>query len=138
MTVGLSGTGPTGELGPVLTEVIDPQLVRVLDLVVISKSERGDVETSTFDQFVQVGGHAPGIVSTDDLELIAQALAPNSSAVLLVYEDTWKSESVEVWVDDDVAQLERLADLHHRGAITDEELRASTARILHGDFTTSG
>jgi hypothetical protein len=36
-----------------------------------------------------INGEAGGLLSDDDIALAAEALAPDSSAALLVWEDTW-------------------------------------------------
>ncbi len=70
-------------------------MIKVLDLVFISKDSAGDVLSFEFDQldelaaFGDLDGDVGGIIGPDDIEHAAEALEPNSSAALLIWEDTW-------------------------------------------------
>jgi len=84
-----------GELAPALTQLIDDKLVRLLDLLFVSKDADGQILSFEIDQldelapFMELEGEAGGILSEEDVEHAAEALEPNSSAVLLIWEDLW-------------------------------------------------
>jgi hypothetical protein len=77
----------------------------VLDLVFITKDRAGVVESFEFDQldelapFAQLSGDSRGLLNSDDIEHAAEALEPNSSAALLIWEDTWAAEFAEALRD---------------------------------------
>jgi Family of unknown function (DUF6325) len=66
--------------------------------VFVGKDADGNVSAFEFDQieelapFANLPGEAGGLLSEDDVAYAAAALEPNSSAVLLVWEDTWATE----------------------------------------------
>jgi hypothetical protein len=98
LIIGFPGNNFTGDIAPALADLIDRQLVRVLDLVFIAKDAGGDVVSFEFDQldelapFANLGGDSRGLLNSDDIEHAAEALEPNSSAALLIWEDRWAAE----------------------------------------------
>ena len=91
--VGFPGSKFNGQIAPELAKLIDSRLVRILDLVIISKDESGDVGVFEFDQldelapFADLEGEVGGIVGQEDIDYAAASLAPGSSLGLLVWED---------------------------------------------------
>jgi len=85
----------TGQIVPELAELIDSGLVRIIDLTFISKDAAGDVEVIQHDvveelaAFAGLDGEVGGLLTDEDIMYAAQGLEPNSSAALLVWEDTW-------------------------------------------------
>ena len=84
-----------GELAPAIAQLIDDKVIRLLDLLFVSKDEDGKVLTFEIDQldelapFMEIEGEAGGILIEEDVEHAGEALEPNSSAVLLIWEDLW-------------------------------------------------
>jgi hypothetical protein len=99
--VGFPGNKFTGEIAPELAKLIESGTIRVLDLVFIMKDEDGNVASFEFDQhedlalFADLDGEVGGIISPEDIEYAGEALEPNSSAALLIWEDTWATPFVE-------------------------------------------
>jgi len=75
--------------------------VRIIDLVFILKDDEGNVTTFEFDQleelaaFSTLEGEISGLINTEDVAYAADALEPNTSAAILVWEDTWATEFAE-------------------------------------------
>jgi hypothetical protein len=88
----------TGEIIPALKELIDQGTIRILDLVFVAKDADGDVLAFEFDQrdelaaYTELDGEAGGILSEKDIAHAAEALEPNSSAALLLWEDIWATD----------------------------------------------
>lgn len=88
-----------GEIVPALAKLIDNGVVRIIDLVFISKDTEGNVVWDEYDAgesgdgfgFAALDGEA-GLLNEDDVLLAASSLELNSSAVLLVWEDLWATE----------------------------------------------
>jgi hypothetical protein len=87
-----------GEIVPALQDVVDKGLVRVIDIAFAMKDEAGDllvteineVDDDTFDAFGNlVEDEIPGLLADEDIDRIADAMEPNSSGLLLVFEHTW-------------------------------------------------
>ena len=85
----------TGQIVPELAKLIDSGLVRIIDLTFISKDAVGGVEVIEYDiveelaAFAGLDAEVGGILTDEDITYAAQSLEPNSSAALLVWEDTW-------------------------------------------------
>lgn len=87
---------PTGEAVPLLVDLVDRGLIRVLDLAFIEKSEDGSmaaVEISHLaekdETFKVFEGASSGLLSGDDISAAGEALEPGTSAALLLYENRW-------------------------------------------------
>ncbi len=78
--------------------LIENQTVHIIDLVFIRKDADGSVTTLEFDQlddlapFAALDGEAGGLLTNQDIAYAGAGLKPNSSAALLVWEDTRANE----------------------------------------------
>jgi hypothetical protein len=87
----------TGEAFPLLIDLVDRGIIRILDLVFIRKDEDGTVTTlSQVDlermkvlEAALFDGAASGLLGLDDLDEAATALDPGTAAGVLVYENVW-------------------------------------------------
>jgi uncharacterized membrane protein len=93
----------TGEGLPILMDLVDRGLVRVLDLVFVHRDEDGSVELievgdvdhdGTFD-FAIFAGASSGLVDDDDLSEASAAIAPGASAAILIFENRWATPFVQ-------------------------------------------
>jgi Family of unknown function (DUF6325) len=95
LILGFPGNNFTGQIVPELAKLIDSGLVRIIDLTFISKDADGGVQVVEYDAveelaaFAGLDGEVGGILTDADIDYAAQSLEPNSSAALLVWEDTW-------------------------------------------------
>lgn len=87
------GKQPTGEAAPLLLDLVDRGLIRILDLAFIAKGEDGSVagiEISDLGEELKVfEGASSGLLADEDVEAAGEALEPGTSAALLVYENVW-------------------------------------------------
>jgi hypothetical protein len=90
------GRQPTGEAAPLLLDLVDRGLIRIIDLAFISKGEDGSVarlEISDLGDEVEAyaafEGASSGLLSDEDTADAASALEAGTSAALLVYENRW-------------------------------------------------
>jgi len=90
------GKQPTGEAAPLLLDLVERGLIRILDLAFIAKGDDGTVaglEISDLGDNVAelkvFEGASSGLLSDDDISEAGEALDPGTSAALLVYENTW-------------------------------------------------
>ena len=101
IVVGFPGNQFTGQIAPALADLIDSDTIRILDLVFISKDAEGDVTAFEYDEleelaaFGDLDGEVGGLIGPDDIAHAAEGLDPNSSAALLIWEDTWAVPLVE-------------------------------------------
>jgi uncharacterized membrane protein len=99
LAVSFPGSQFKGEILPELRDLVDRGLVRVIDLVVVTKGEDGtvaaievsDLDPDVADALGSMRGDIDddGLIGEEDLELAAELLEPGSSAALLVWEDVW-------------------------------------------------
>lgn len=88
---------PTGKIVPELLDLAARGIVRFVDIVFIHKEEDGstrtvelnDLDPESYAMFVPMGEHVSSLFTNDDLEIAAGKLAPNSAAMLLLWENLW-------------------------------------------------
>ena len=85
----------TGEAAPALMDLVERGLIRLYDLMVISKDSDGSVEALELTDPTGVGGFSyfagaqSGLLGDDDLQEASAAMEPNTVAALIVFENTW-------------------------------------------------
>lgn len=97
IVVEFPGSRFNGEIAPALRDLIERDLVRVLDLLVLKKDPDGELEAfelSDLDQ-EEIGelrsyeAQLAMLLSEDDVAAVAAAIEPGSSAAVLVWENIW-------------------------------------------------
>lgn len=85
----------TGEAAPALMDLVDRGVIRLYDLLVISKSADGAIEVleltdpDGLDGFTYFAGARSGLLGDEDVREAAGAMKPGTVAALIVYENTW-------------------------------------------------
>ena len=86
----------TGEVMPLLLDLVDRGVIRILDLAFLVKAEDGSVaaidlaEVAAQDTgLAEFEGASSGLLGQDDLEEAATALEPGTVAGVLVWENRW-------------------------------------------------
>lgn len=87
---------PTGEVVPLILDVVDRGIIRILDIAVLAKGEDGSVAALDLGElnggdasFAEFDGASAGLLGQDDLEEAAAALEPGTTAAVLVWENRW-------------------------------------------------
>jgi hypothetical protein len=88
---------PTGENLPLLLDLVDRGLIRILDLVLVKREYDGsmtllalaDADGDGEWDYSVFEGVSTGVLGQDDIDEAGQALEPGHSAAILVYENTW-------------------------------------------------
>jgi hypothetical protein len=97
IVVEFPGSTFNGEIAPALADLVERDLVRVLDLLVLKKDADGSLEAfelSDLDE-AEVGGlrsyetALAMLLSEEDVTALAAAIEPGSSAAVLVWENLW-------------------------------------------------
>ena len=90
------GKQPQGEVAPLILDLADRGIIRILDVALMAKDADGTVgalDLGAFDGdsggFEAFEGAATGLLGQDDLAEAAAALEPNSAAAVLVWENRW-------------------------------------------------
>ncbi len=97
IVVEFPGSKMNGEAFPHLIDLVDRGIVRILDLVFVTKELDGSVKGIAIADFDDDGeldlavfeGASSGLISDDDIEEAGGILEPGSSAGILVYENVW-------------------------------------------------
>jgi uncharacterized membrane protein len=88
---------PSGdEVVPLLVDLVDRGIIRILDVAFVSKGEDGELTAIEVGDLGPVAsafgvfeGASSGLVDEEDLQDAASALAPGTSAAILVWENRW-------------------------------------------------
>ncbi len=96
LVVEFPGNRMTGEGWPLLVDLVDRGVIRLLDLVFIRKEEDGSVSGLSLQELggeevdlTIFEGASSGLLGEDDLVEAAKAVEPGSSAGVMIYENTW-------------------------------------------------
>ena len=97
LIVEFPGNRMTGEGFPLLVDLVDSGIIRILDLVFVTRDLDGSVsaiEIKDFDRDGQLDlavfeGASSGLLGQDDLDEASSAIEPGSSAGILIYENVW-------------------------------------------------
>jgi uncharacterized membrane protein len=95
--IGFPGNQFRGEIAPALADLVEAGTIRIIDVAFVGKNDNGDVvafELTEIDPDVRaglenLGVEVSGLLSDEDIIDAAEALEPNSSAALLVWENVW-------------------------------------------------
>jgi uncharacterized membrane protein len=100
LIVSFPGNKFTGDVAPALAELVEKKMIRVIDLVFVTKDADGNVvgvELAELDEATAAAYRAhveepSGMVSDDDIAELGAELAPNSSAAILLFEHLWATK----------------------------------------------
>ena len=96
LVVEFPGSQFKGDIAPALADLVDRDIVRVLDLLLVRKDADGSVEGFEIADLDNEAGellgfdeHVTHLVSESDVSSIADVLEPDTTAAILVYENHW-------------------------------------------------
>jgi Family of unknown function (DUF6325) len=85
-----------GEVQPLLVDLVDRGIIRILDIAFVTKDQDGSVSAIDIGDLKQVAaafaefeGASSGLLGFEDLQEAAAALDPGTSAAVLVWENRW-------------------------------------------------
>jgi len=87
----------TGEAVPLLLDLVDRGIVRVLDVLFVVKEQDGsfagfearDLDERDVGDLAMFEGASSRLLGDDDAAAAAEAIEPGTAAVLIVYENRW-------------------------------------------------
>ena len=114
--IGFPGNKFHGRIAPALQELVDTGTVRVLDLLFVMKDADGvvttvdatDLDPETGPAYLAVTVHQSGSLGAEDAEEVADDLEPNSSAMLIAFENTWAARFVEACRQADAVVIDQI------------------------------
>ena len=103
LVVEFPGNKMTGEGLPILVDLVDRGLIRILDLTFVAKAEDGSmgiIEIKDLDgdgtlDLAVFEGASSGLISDADLADAAPVISPGSSAAILIFENRWANSFVQ-------------------------------------------
>ena len=85
-----------GEVAPLLVDLVDRGIIRILDIAFIAKDEDGTVTAIDIAQlegggvgFTEFEGASSGLIGDDDFQDAGAVLEPGTSAAIIVWENLW-------------------------------------------------
>ena len=107
LVISFPGNEFNGDVAPALGELVQSGLIRVIDLVFVTKDAAGDVaalELSELDEATSTAFRPhvedpSGMLSEEDIEDLGADLATNSSAAILLFEHVWATRFRDAVVD---------------------------------------
>lgn len=87
----------TGELIPSLLDLVDREIIRILDLMLVTKADDGshqvvepdDLDSPFADDISALAGASSGLLGADDAAAVAEIMEPGHGAMAIVYENLW-------------------------------------------------
>jgi Family of unknown function (DUF6325) len=125
-----AGTQPNGEGLKELANLTDLGLIRVLDLVFVTKGEDGvvagialaDLDADGELDLIEFEGASSGLIGEDDYDDAGGVLEPGASAAILLYENRWALPFAQ-------AVRSSGAQLIARGGITADDIVAAAEAL---------
>jgi len=86
-----------GEIAKALADFVDREIVSIFDLLLVSRDDDGvlevvelvDAEPAIAAPFAEVSGEVMWLLSDEDIAEAAGTLQPNTTGILVVWENTW-------------------------------------------------
>jgi hypothetical protein len=86
-----AGSAPSGEAAPMIIDLVDRGIIRIIDIAFVAKNEDGTVSTldlGSFDEsWSEFDGASSGLLGDEDLEEAGHALEPGATAAIMVWEN---------------------------------------------------
>jgi hypothetical protein len=85
----------TGEMAKELLSLVDRGLIRVIDVLILTKGDNGSVEAMELSDVADLGeletleAELAELLAEEDVEHLAAAIEPGSTAGVLIWENLW-------------------------------------------------
>ena len=98
VVIGYPADAPmTGSAAQILLDEVDKGTIRILDAMFVTKNADGTysgfdargLEAGKVGDFAVFEGASSGLLGNDDVATAAEAIAPGTSAVMIIYENRW-------------------------------------------------
>lgn len=128
LVVGFPGNQFNGRIIPELERLVAADTISIVDGILATKGPDGEVLLAEFEELganddaaklADLMNQIDSLISADDVEELLDALEPNSSAAILVFEHTWSKPLRDEIVD---SQGVLVANFRVPGLVIDELL----------------
>src|SRR4051794_886271 len=116
MIIGFPGNKFTGRIAPALMDLIESGTIRVVDLLFVVKDKDGVVTTIEASDlgpdagasFIGIDVSQPGALGPEDAEEVSDDLPPDSSTLLIAFENTWAARMVDALQAADAVVIDQI------------------------------
>jgi hypothetical protein len=98
VVIGYPADSPmTGEAAPLLLDLVDRGIIRVLDVLFVMQGEDGtfsgfeatDLQPGSIGDLQVFAGASTGLLGPDDVATVSDSIEPGTAAVMIMYENRW-------------------------------------------------
>ena len=105
LVIEFPGNRMTGEGVPLLVDLVERGIIRILDLAFIRRDTDGsvtalaieDVDGDGSPDFAVFQGASSGLIGQEELSEAAEAIEPGNSAGVIIYENAWAGPLAAAW-----------------------------------------
>ena len=95
--IGFTGNKFDGSIAREIGRVVDQDIIRLVDIVMIDVDAQGDVavleidakDDPAFESFAPILQNRMGLFTPEDIETLAETLPPETSALAILFEHHW-------------------------------------------------
>ncbi len=114
--IGFPGNKFSGRIAPAVMELVDSGTIRVIDLLFVSKAADGlvttiaaaDLDPETGPKYLAIDVAQPGALGEEDAVEVSEDLEPNSSALLIAYENVWLAKVADACRAADAVMIDQI------------------------------
>ena len=127
-----------GEILPDILELVQAGIIRVIDLILVRKDEEGNVTVRELQEldpdairvFDPLKVEVTSMITQDDVNMIADRLANNSTAGIMLFENVWALKTKQAMIDANgrLLMFERIPHEVVEEALADISAMASSAQ----------
>jgi hypothetical protein len=105
LVIEFPGNRMTGEGVPLLVDLVERGIIRILDLAFIRRDTDGSVTAVAIEDldgdgspdFEVFQGASSGLIGQEELSEAAEAIEPGNSAGVIIYENAWAGPLAAAW-----------------------------------------
>ena len=105
LVIEFPGNRMTGEGVPLLVDLVERGIIRILDLAFIRRDTDGsvaavaieDIDGDGSPDFEVFQGASSGLIGQEELSEAAEAIEPGKSAGVIIYENAWAGPLAAAW-----------------------------------------
>ena len=135
-----------GEILPAILDLVNRDIVRVIDMIVVQKDAKGKVthrEMQEHDKnvlaiFDPLKAEISGMIQVEDIEMIGEKLEPNSTAAVILFENLWAIKFVEAVENANGRAVMHVRIPHEVVVETMEKISSEEAKLEAGTKTKAG
>jgi hypothetical protein len=114
--IGFPGNKFSGRIAPALLDAVDKGIIRIIDLLFVSKDADGVITTLSIEDLDPQDGPAflaievaqPGALDDEDADEVSEDLPANSSALLIAIENLWAARLVDALAAADAVMIDHV------------------------------